>query len=32
MIGNDLGKGCFSRPRRPEKDNGREPVRLDSPS
>lgn len=32
MIGNNLSKGGFSRPRGPEKDNGRESVRLDSPS
>gem|GEM_PF-6328238 len=28
MIGNNLGKGSLSRPRRPEKDNGRKPRRL----
>lgn len=32
MIGNNLGKGGFSRPRRPEKDNGRKPVRLNGSS
>lgn len=32
MIGNDLSKGGFSRPRRTEKDNGREPVRLNGSS
>ena len=29
MIGNNLGKGSFSSPRRPKKDNGRESIRLD---
>ena len=32
MIGNNLGKGGFSCPRRPKKDNGRKPVRLDGSS
>lgn len=32
MIGYNLGKSGFPRPRWPEKDNGRKPIRLDSSS
>ena len=32
MIGNNLGKGGLSRPRRPEKDNGRKPICLNGSS